>query len=1142
MAKRFVPVPIIALAVCLCFPQIAHADEVTIGTGTNTWYYPLSTSFHDARTQTIYLAGEIGNSYTINSLALNLTVVPGQVMNNFTIRMKHTDLSAYSSFMWESSGWTNVYQANQTISTTGWVPFTFSTPFIYNGGQSLMVDISFNNSSYSLSGYSRYTEALVNRTLANRVNSTYGDPLTWSAQTPYPVISSYVPNIKLGVSASGVTAMPILSLASGTYNSEPNTVVICATAGATMHYIIGTDANTMPDPTESDPVVASGDKVFMDHSLTLKVKAWKDGLSPSTVRSGTYAVVVARPAMNPDGGSYNVEKNVVVTCSTPGSTIHYTTNGLDPTESDPVVISGQSVYVDRSLTLKAKAWKGAMGPSTVKSAGFTIVASTPTFSCGSGSSSGYDEQTVVISCATPGAAIHYSTTGVDPTENDPVIASGGSFYVDHTLVLKAKAWKGAMTPSGVVSFSFTLQSLSPHFRPTAGTYYAEQDVTVTCAATGSTIRYTTNGMDPTESDTVIASGATIHVDHSLTLKAKSWKGVMTPSPVATASYTLQVPTVVFSPASGGITPGQPVVLTCAMPGAAIHYTTNGIDPNESDTIIASGGSITVYIEPPTTVKARAYRAGCTTSAVAAATYHPMHIYYVSPNDGNDIFDGLSWPSAKSTLTAAVNASTCGDEIWVAAATYKPTSPTGAGYGPRDKHFTMKNGVRIYGGFAGSETSRDQRDWKSNITVLSGDLDSSGGISDGDAYHVFYNSTQLALDNSAVLDGFTITGGNANARTSYGEPIYNGTWYFYYPAVRQYGNAGGGMYNSGCAPRVANCIFSDNVAFNAYGTWLIEIDGGDYYIPAGWGGAIYNEDPCSVLAGRGMVLENCLFIRNSSFNSGGAICDAAGNLTVIGCMFVGNRAGVSYLTTYPVGGSAITEERSNLAMTNCVLAGNTGYESIAIHKGGQIIGCTMASNNGGYGAVAVYDANYPVSITNTIFWGNVFDTWHSIAPIYGTASVAYCDIQGGYAGNGNTNTDPNFVRNPNAGTNGWGNADDDYGDLRLRPRSACIDKGNNSYVTAVTDISGNPRILDGDATSPAVVDMGAYEWQCAATITGDISPNCAVDFADYAMLASKWQQSGCTSDNQWCAWSDVNQDGSVDVRDLALVAANWLAGK
>lgn len=176
-----------------------RSNEITIGTGTSLWNYPLSTYYHDARTQTIYLASEIGGAFTINALSLDVATVPGQTMNEFTVRMKHTPLNDYQQSMWESAGWTVVYQANETIASTGWWKLAFSTPFEYNGTDNLMVDISFNNSSYTSDGYCRYSIPGGNRSLYYKADSVYNSPLDWAGVTPQPSVNNYVPNIKLSI-------------------------------------------------------------------------------------------------------------------------------------------------------------------------------------------------------------------------------------------------------------------------------------------------------------------------------------------------------------------------------------------------------------------------------------------------------------------------------------------------------------------------------------------------------------------------------------------------------------------------------------------------------------------------------------------------------------------------------------------------------------------------------------------------------------------------------------------------------------------------------------------------------------------------------------------------------------------------------
>ena len=202
------------------FPISIMADTVTIGDGTGTWNHPMSTYFHDARTQVIYLDSELGSAGEINSLSLDVSDIPGQTMNNFTIRMKHTGMDSYgSSPSWEGSGWTVVYQNNESIGSTGWVTFDFSTSFDYNGTDNLMVDISFNNSSYSSDGYCRVTEPGGDRALHYRTDSYFGDPLAWSGTSdPTPASSTYVPNIKLEITSSDPGDSIYIGNGTGTWN------------------------------------------------------------------------------------------------------------------------------------------------------------------------------------------------------------------------------------------------------------------------------------------------------------------------------------------------------------------------------------------------------------------------------------------------------------------------------------------------------------------------------------------------------------------------------------------------------------------------------------------------------------------------------------------------------------------------------------------------------------------------------------------------------------------------------------------------------------------------------------------------------------------------------------------------------------
>ncbi|MEI7947597.1 MAG: S8 family serine peptidase [bacterium] len=184
-------------------------------TGTKAWNYPMSTYYHDARTQVIYLNSELGVSNLLTGVSLYVSGVPGQQMNAWTIRMKHTVLTGYSNTekQWETNDWVVMVQTNIIIASTGWIRFGFTTPFAYNGIDNLLVDFSFNNASWSSDGTCWSAGALTNRSLFYRTDSEYGDPLTWSGTTPSGTITNQVPVIRIEKSA----CVPITPLATGNF-------------------------------------------------------------------------------------------------------------------------------------------------------------------------------------------------------------------------------------------------------------------------------------------------------------------------------------------------------------------------------------------------------------------------------------------------------------------------------------------------------------------------------------------------------------------------------------------------------------------------------------------------------------------------------------------------------------------------------------------------------------------------------------------------------------------------------------------------------------------------------------------------------------------------------------------------------------
>jgi M6 family metalloprotease-like protein len=329
---------------------------------------------------------------------------------------------------------------------------------------------------------------------------------------------------------------------------------------------------------------------------------------------------VDKPTFSPAEGTFTSSQGVMISCNMPEATIRYTMDGTDPNANSPTISSGSSIVIKKSLTLKAKAWKTSWASSEIQRASYTITVATPTISPDGGLFT--TAQNVTVSCATQGATIRYTTDGTNPNPGSPIVASGSTIPVNATLTLKVKAWKTGCVTSPVKSSSFTITGTvsKPAFSPVAGTYGTAQSVMISCATVGATIRYTTDGSEPaTDNGLIISSGGIVRIKTTTTLKAKAWKTDWATSGTKTALYTItSVAQPTFTPVGGAYGAPQAVTISCATPGAEIHYTTNGNDPAESDPVINSGDSISV--DHPMTLKAKAWKTGLTASGVKSAVY------------------------------------------------------------------------------------------------------------------------------------------------------------------------------------------------------------------------------------------------------------------------------------------------------------------------------------------------------------------------------------------------------------------------------------------------------------------------------------------------------------------------------------------
>jgi alpha-tubulin suppressor-like RCC1 family protein len=172
------------------------------------------------------------------------------------------------------------------------------------------------------------------------------------------------------------------------------------------------------------------------------------------------------------------------------------------------------------------------------------------------------------------------------------------------------------TPIAISDADYAWKVGTPVFSVAGGSYTTEKTVAVTCATTGATVHYTLDGATPTESDPTIASGSSLTIDQTRTLKALAWKTGLGASNLASAIYTLSVAAPSFSPAGGTYTTPKTVTISTTSPGATIRYTLDGSTPTEASAVYASP----LEIGTSTSVKAIGLRTNWTSSAVASATY------------------------------------------------------------------------------------------------------------------------------------------------------------------------------------------------------------------------------------------------------------------------------------------------------------------------------------------------------------------------------------------------------------------------------------------------------------------------------------------------------------------------------------------
>jgi hypothetical protein len=244
-------------------------------------------------------------------------------------------------------------------------------------------------------------------------------------------------------------------------------------------------------------------------------------------------------------------------------------------------------------------------------------------------------------------------------------------------------------------------------------------------------------------------------------------------------------------------------------------------------------------------------------------------------------DGNAWATAYGNLTTGLTSATSGIEVWVAKGTYKPTSGTS-----RTTSFIIPSGVKVLGGFTGSESVLTQRIASANSSVLSGEIGNLSTTTDN-TYHVV---TFDASDINTFLDGFIIVGGNANF-TNISEIDVP-----YSPTSTATDNTGGGVViKNGANPTLVNCTIKLNAA---------KVGGG-------------------VFCANGSIaaIKSCKIIANTASIGGAIYTQQASNIVVRSSQISGNKGN----------GEAFYNNSTIPSVINCTIVGSGG-STLAVYNG------------------------------------------------------------------------------------------------------------------------------------------------------------------------------------------------------------------
>ena len=399
-------------------------------------------------------------------------------------------------------------------------------------------------------------------------------------------------------------------------------------------------------------------------------------------------------------------------------------------------------------------------------------------------------------------------------------------------------------------------------------------------------------------------------------------------------------------------------------------------------------------------------------------------------------DGLSWATAFKTVQQGIDSayqavqvdggdSVC--DVWVVEGTYYVFQSV------REDTITLRPGVHLYGGFIGTETSRDERDWKTNETVLEGckeEVAPDAGFMDKyKVYHVVTGSDLSVIDGFTVIGGSTIWGGagtplpvdyfgaglnNKNSSTNVRNCIFN---------LNESSN-GGAIYNENSSSKISNCTFKKNGSMgeggaisniNSAPTIANCIFEGNW---ARWGGGIYNKDSSTTVI-------DCTFSKNTAGSTGGGMSNDGSSSTVTGCIFSGNTAsetggGIGNYNNstanisdclfidnasssdpmdYGQGGGGMYNKYSAAFIYNCLFSNNYSVfgGGVSNYYSNAFIFGSIFAGNSAWSPGGIEDTDSTCNISDSILIGNTSENTGCISIYRSSQTITNCILYGNVGG-------------------------------------------------------------------------------------------------------------------------------------------------